>query len=44
MTMNSASLVAAGGNKKEFEKPQLSRQGRMPLVTAGSFDLIIPTF
>ncbi len=29
-------------SKKPYPAPQLRREARMPLVTAGSFDLVIP--
>ncbi len=28
--------------KKAFETPALRREARMPIITAGSFDLLIP--
>lgn len=33
---------ASAAPKKAYEAPTLKREARMPLVTAGSFDLFIP--
>lgn len=32
----------APAQKKPYETPTVRREARMPLVTAGSFDLILP--
>ena len=34
---------AALPQKKAYEAPALRREARMPLITAGSFDLCLPT-
>ncbi len=33
---------SAMATKKPYQEPRIRREARMPVVTAGSFDLIIP--
>ena len=39
LSLPSESAMAA---KKPYQEPRVCREARMPVVTAGSFDLIIP--
>ena len=40
--MHTPNTPEAGQTKKSYETPVLKREARLPLITAGSFDLLIP--